>query len=206
MNLASFCASPAKAILVWLIPRGSDSQRQRSCSGPSSSLTSNQLSFSLELQCPARPCQSPARAWHTEPPVSNTVRSTRSHVSLERVVSKMLAWLPSKALLVLLVSSQPPLSFIHSLPFPSRVGGGTRSVSSMGSSDQPSSWSLPRFPGFMSKTQWAAEGASGGWHAARERIFLRIKSRQKKTEPTDSGGQCTWAIGLTTVDPVCWRW
>ena len=88
VNLAGFRTSPAKTILVWLLPRGSGSQRQRSCSRPSSSLTSNQLSFSLELQCPARSCQSPARAWYTEPPVSNAVRrSTRSHVYLERVVS-----------------------------------------------------------------------------------------------------------------------
>ena len=58
VNLAGLCTSPAKAILVWRLPRGSGSQRQRSCSGPSSSLTSNHLSFSLELQCPARPCQS----------------------------------------------------------------------------------------------------------------------------------------------------
>ena len=94
------------------------------------------------------------------------------------------------------------VSFIHSLPFPSRVGGGTRSVSSMGSTDQLSSWSLPCFPGFMSKRQWAAEGASRGRRAARERIFLRIKSRQKKTEPTDSRGQWTWAIRLTVVDPA----
>ena len=99
----------------------------------------------------------------------------------------MVAWLPRKGPLVLLVSFLPPLSFIHSLPSPSRVGGGTRSVSSMGSSDPPSSWSLPRFPGFMSKRQWAAEGASRGRRAARQRIFLGIKSREKKTEPTDLG-------------------
>lgn len=114
----------------------------------------------------------------------------------------MVAWLPRKGPLVLLVSFLPPLSFIHSLPSPSRVGGGTRSVSSMGSSDPPSSWSLPRFPGFMSKRQWAAEGASRGRRAARGRIFLRTKSREKKTEPTDSGGQWRWAIHLMMVDPA----
>lgn len=99
------------------------------------------------------PCQSPAWAWHTEPPVSNAVRrSTRSHVSLERVVSKMVAWLPSKGLLVSYFFPAP--SFFHSFtPVPSRVGGGTRSASSMGSSDQLSPWSLPCFLGFMSKRQ-----------------------------------------------------